>query len=190
MSDVSLVASHLVTGQSIRRQRLAQRRRQAGGPAVDRERRLRPGFVGVERELQRGEHEVPGRHAVPLLWSRDPHERPGSPLHPGAERGRPLERHAHAHGAALRERPEPTVAGAARPELPLGREALPPHGVSPPGGEGYEPEVGSQAAHEPQVPGGSDRKSTRLNSSHLVISYAVFCLKKKKKNIKNYQTCA
>src|SRR5437588_1952649 len=29
-----------------------------------------------------------------------------------------------------------------------------------------------------------DRKSTRLNSSHTVISYAVFCLKKKKKNIK------
>src|SRR2546426_9071815 len=28
----------------------------------------------------------------------------------------------------------------------------------------------------------SDRKSTRLNSSHLVISYAVFCLKKKKTN--------
>src|SRR5256885_12467179 len=31
----------------------------------------------------------------------------------------------------------------------------------------------------------ADRKSTRLNSSHLVISYAVFCLKKKKK-IKNH----
>src|SRR2546426_5311098 len=29
-------------------------------------------------------------------------------------------------------------------------------------------------------PDGRDRKSTRLNSSHLVISYAVFCLKKKK----------
>src|SRR5436853_866915 len=29
-----------------------------------------------------------------------------------------------------------------------------------------------------------DRKSTRLNSSHLGISYAVFCLKKKKKTIK------
>src|SRR5256885_16747992 len=29
-------------------------------------------------------------------------------------------------------------------------------------------------------PGNRDRKSTRLNSSHLVISYAVFCLKKKK----------
>src|SRR5438045_4654076 len=38
-------------------------------------------------------------------------------------------------------------------------------------------------------PGGgrrADRKSTRLNSSHLGISYAVFCLKKKKK--KNTQT--
>src|SRR5262245_64169555 len=30
----------------------------------------------------------------------------------------------------------------------------------------------------------SDRKSTRLNSSHLGISYAVFCLKKKKKKYK------
>src|SRR5689334_24663648 len=29
---------------------------------------------------------------------------------------------------------------------------------------------------------GTDRKSTRLNSSHSSISYAVFCLKKKKKN--------
>src|SRR5256885_7318018 len=32
---------------------------------------------------------------------------------------------------------------------------------------------------------GGDRKSTRLNSSHLVISYAVFCLKKKKKHTPN-----
>src|SRR5256885_15059698 len=31
----------------------------------------------------------------------------------------------------------------------------------------------------------ADRKSTRLNSSHLVISYAVFCLKKKTKTIYN-----
>src|SRR5256885_7775273 len=34
---------------------------------------------------------------------------------------------------------------------------------------------------QPQSRAFSDRKSTRLNSSHLVISYAVFCLKKKKK---------
>src|SRR5256885_12914915 len=34
--------------------------------------------------------------------------------------------------------------------------------------------------------GWKDRKSTRLNSSHLVISYAVFCLKKKKRTISRY----
>src|SRR5947207_3676107 len=33
-----------------------------------------------------------------------------------------------------------------------------------------------------------DRKSTRLNSSHTVISYAVFCLKKKKKETQHQQT--
>src|SRR5437870_7333932 len=33
-----------------------------------------------------------------------------------------------------------------------------------------------------------DRKSTRLNSSHVAISYAVFCLKKKKKNLKILDT--
>src|SRR5438034_8796291 len=33
----------------------------------------------------------------------------------------------------------------------------------------------------PERPDQGDRKSTRLNSSHTVISYAVFCLKKKKK---------
>src|SRR5437660_2574449 len=32
-----------------------------------------------------------------------------------------------------------------------------------------------------------DRKSTRLNSSHVAISYAVFCLKKKKKSIQYNQ---
>src|SRR5688572_32320573 len=37
------------------------------------------------------------------------------------------------------------------------------------------------AALVPRVFLGADRKSTRLNSSHSQISYAVFCLKKKKK---------
>src|SRR6266496_669109 len=45
-----------------------------------------------------------------------------------------------------------------------------------------EPSVGSQAlvssSHRPSVP---DRKTTRLNSSHVEISYAVFCLKKKRR---------
>src|SRR6266496_6190054 len=40
--------------------------------------------------------------------------------------------------------------------------------------------------HRPDPPGRphQDRKSTRLNSSHVEISYAVFCLKKKKKKKK------
>src|SRR2546426_7768264 len=50
-----------------------------------------------------------------------------------------------------------------------------------------------RAHHGFDVPGagdvesdmGPDRKSTRLNSSHLVISYAVFCLKKKKRRQSN-----
>src|SRR5256885_2627484 len=47
--------------------------------------------------------------------------------------------------------------------------------VERPGGQS----TGSRGAGTP------DRKSTRLNSSHLVISYAVFCLKKKKNKILN-----
>src|SRR2546426_3169929 len=38
--------------------------------------------------------------------------------------------------------------------------------------------------------GNEDRKSTRLNSSHLVISYAVFCLKKKKQTAINTRSAA
>src|SRR5258708_27251757 len=38
-----------------------------------------------------------------------------------------------------------------------------------------------------QQHGGEDRKSTRLNSSHQIISYAVFCLKKKKQERRAYQ---
>src|SRR2546427_3922832 len=44
---------------------------------------------------------------------------------------------------------------------------------------------GVRAGQAPQL---GDRKSTRLNSSHSQISYAVFCLKKKKINEKNEQT--
>src|SRR2546426_7579692 len=40
---------------------------------------------------------------------------------------------------------------------------------------------GDERAAREQEQRRQDRKSTRLNSSHLVISYAVFCLKKKKK---------
>src|SRR6266705_995433 len=44
-------------------------------------------------------------------------------------------------------------------------------------GRPVQPRVGGQVAGQPSV--GADRKSTRLNSSHRTISYAVFCLKKK-----------
>src|SRR3712207_7387339 len=41
----------------------------------------------------------------------------------------------------------------------------------------------ARGRHRGEDRGASDRKSTRLNSSHANISYAVFCLKKKKKTI-------
>src|SRR2546427_5391872 len=44
--------------------------------------------------------------------------------------------------------------------------------------------VGGAVPHRPRHRADRDRKSTRLNSSHSQISYAVFCLKKKKKNKK------
>src|SRR2546422_2608280 len=40
--------------------------------------------------------------------------------------------------------------------------------------------------NNPSTHSDTDRKSTRLNSSHGYISYAVFCLKKKKKTIQSY----
>src|SRR5262245_64537943 len=54
--------------------------------------------------------------------------------------------------------------------------------------EGAEQQVGGGhrgGGHGPQPGRAQDRKSTRLNSSHLGISYAVFCLKKKKKQDTN-----
>src|SRR2546427_8851409 len=53
-----------------------------------------------------------------------------------------------------------------------------------------QPRAQAPATDEPRRPGHlsqvlEDRKSTRLNSSHSQISYAVFCLKKKKKHSDN-----
>src|SRR5699024_12658669 len=67
-------------------------------------------------------------------------------------------------------------------DSPAGRHML----LSPPrSSSGQTPDLstGACAAHPPDQ--ASDRKSTRLNSSHVSISYAVFCLKKKKKTIQN-----
>src|SRR5437588_7593769 len=47
-----------------------------------------------------------------------------------------------------------------------------------------ECDAGIRGEQRHRMPASQDRKSTRLNSSHTVISYAVFCLKKKKKKKK------
>src|SRR5256885_9490981 len=79
-------------------------------------------------------------------------------------------------------------AASCRPKAPGRRD--PADGRSPPPGQ----DRCENAVHPAAKPGarrarpGTDRKSTRLNSSHLVISYAVFCLKKKTKN--NHSTYA
>src|SRR3712207_9015644 len=48
-----------------------------------------------------------------------------------------------------------------------------------------EADVVVRVEHQEALGPRGDRKSTRLNSSHANISYAVFCLKKKKNNTKN-----
>src|SRR5438034_8115402 len=60
----------------------------------------------------------------------------------------------------------------------------------PPRGRGSGPCRGAPARpwRRPCPRSAPDRKSTRLNSSHTVISYAVFCLKKKTKRSTSYTT--
>src|SRR2546426_4784668 len=56
-----------------------------------------------------------------------------------------------------------------------------PDGRKDAGGQRH-PDLADQVLNGLRMKGLLDRKSTRLNSSHLVISYAVFCLKKKNEN--------
>src|SRR5690625_5373432 len=64
-------------------------------------------------------------------------------------------------------------------------DALPISGAAAAGVAGYDPVAGRGGGGRRRPhrlrdhPDGADRKSTRLNSSHVAISYAVFCLKKK-----------
>src|SRR5688572_31764547 len=54
------------------------------------------------------------------------------------------------------------------------------------GSRGRRSRAGASGSHAGRArPGPGDRKSTRLNSSHSQISYAVFCLKKKKQKNNN-----
>src|SRR3712207_8692561 len=71
-----------------------------------------------------------------------------------------------------------------------GRSRGPGHGDQEqrPGAAQRQVGVPEQRGDQPAAPG-RDRKSTRLNSSHANISYAVFCLKKKKKNLQQPNAC-
>src|SRR2546430_9678549 len=72
----------------------------------------------------------------------------------------------------------PTSAAATFNGAPLG--FIP---SSDPHGFGFQFFAGHRKQREPSIlPNQPDRKSTRLNSSHSQISYAVFCLKKKKQH--------
>src|SRR2546426_4245693 len=106
-----------------------------------------------------------------------PHAKAPTPVDPrdaapaGADRA-----HVH-HGGAHGIRPDPALAGDERLAAPYHRHivARATHverdEVADPRALGGEPGADHAARR-------ADRKSTRLNSSHLVISYAVFCLKK------------
>src|SRR2546426_10474142 len=74
--------------------------------------------------------------------------------------------------------PYPTLFRSPQDPTPAGRGHDPPSTTHP----SRQRRAGERrAAHRSarRGPRARDRKSTRLNSSHLVISYAVFCLKKK-----------
>src|SRR5947199_3652277 len=74
--------------------------------------------------------------------------------------------------------PEATIKRRVSPEV--GLKGPRPNTYATLKGEGDGPKI-LLNGHVDVVPADPDRKSTRLNSSHLGISYAVFCLKKKKK---------
>src|SRR5258705_8430876 len=82
-----------------------------------------------------------------------------------------------AEGPAKSRRSQELAQGEGRCRSPEGRRRHP----------GGESEPGRSRA---QGAGIRDRKSTRLNSSHLGISYALFCLKKKKIRLVSYAPCA
>src|SRR5690606_41128240 len=108
------------------------------------------------RSLHLGYSSAP---ATPVSYSLSLHD--ALPIFGGAIRGRVLQRLSRRHSARAR--------GARRAAAgrPSGWRARHPC-------RSLRPERRGRA-------GLADRKSTRLNSSHVKISYAVFCLKKKKK---------
>src|SRR5437867_6253580 len=86
--------------------------------------------------------------------------------------------HRHLHSFPTRRSSDLVTGMTARPEF-----SAVSFNLIPTVGEYFVfPALTTTGACEIMVFEGIDRKSTRLNSSHRTISYAVFCLKKKKKN--------
>src|SRR6266540_4092114 len=121
---------------------------------------------------------LPGSPSAPLRIRDRGRRRSGeSPIPRGP--CRPLGTRSARRGSRQLGHPHSVAGGRAQhPDRhPTGRHAISPTGRLP-GRPGP-----SRCRVEPAgLPG--DRKSTRLNSSHITISYAVFCLKKKKKKEK------
>src|SRR2546422_6454314 len=120
------------------------------------------------RTAGRGLHRIAGVRGAGsgLLGLRRLHrERGARPSEVAAARGLPVRARASRGGA----RPPRKSPRGARPRSGVGAPAPRAAGGSAPGRRARTPA------------GGGDRKSTRLNSSHGYISYAVFCLEKKKK---------
>src|SRR5256885_5070817 len=82
---------------------------------------------------------------------------------------------------AHRARPQPEGAGEGAPQDATAQGAQVREALSATG-EASGPDGGRRLKFWDGI---QDRKSTRLNSSHLVISYAVFCLKKKSNGMAN-----
>src|SRR2546426_1109992 len=137
-------------------------------------------------------------------WSRDgaAHEQQvplGIHLHdPEAQLGEAPRTHVARHPLALddpgRIGPRGDGAGLPVPGIAVGlgaaAEVMPMHHALEPAAFGHPGDLYAIACLEDRHGDRLDRKSTRLNSSHLVISYAVFCLKKKKKKVQmNLYAC-
>src|SRR5690554_1275026 len=98
------------------------------------------------------------------------------PCRPGAGASHPLDDRGVGHATALAHRLEAVPAAG-----PLQLVEQGGHEACTRGPEGMTECDGTTIDVGALPQGGRDRKSTRLNSSHVRISYAVFCLKKKKK---------
>src|SRR2546422_6308534 len=147
-------------------------RRRAARAAPVRTRRVRREGVIIAREdlsntavRTRGTEASPARHAARCVRSADS---AGNCASPSRGRGRPR---APRRPPAVERRGRPPRKHANR-----GSRTVKHGGARRPPGRRW-----TSATY-------LDRKSTRLNSSHGYISYAVFCLKKKKKQIKNTTT--